>query len=94
MRFRIQMRPILDSESSDGSLFHRGNELKDDHPGFPRKSFAYHTITDTWVSAGETPKNHVTTIAVRWDNSIIIPSGEIRPRVRSPKVWRITPVSP
>ncbi len=28
MRFRIQMTPILDSESSDGSLFH--------HPGIYR----------------------------------------------------------
>ena len=79
---------------ADGSLFFRGNELKDDHPGFPKEALSYHTITDTWISAGKIPKNHVTTIAVKWGKEIIIPSGEVRPRVRSPIVWSITPVKP
>ncbi|WP_233903354.1 hypothetical protein [Stieleria maiorica] len=79
---------------ADGSLFLKGNELKDDHPGFVKKSLAYHTITDTWIEAGPVPQNQVTTIAVKWDGSIIIPSGEIRPRVRSPKVYRVTMTSP
>ncbi len=74
---------------ADGSLFHRTDQLRDNHPGFPKQAFAYHTITDTWASAGPTPQNHVTTIAVKWDDAIIVPSGEIRPRVRSPKVWRV-----
>jgi N-acetylneuraminic acid mutarotase len=71
---------------ADGSLFFKGNELKDEHPGFPKEALAYHTITDTWTSAGEMPRNHVTTLAVEWDGAIIVPSGEIRPRVRSPNV--------
>jgi SSS family transporter len=75
---------------ADGSLFHRADQLRDDHPGFPREALAYHTITDTWVSAGATPSNQVTTIAVNWGKSIIIPSGEIRPRVRSPQIWRVS----
>ena len=74
---------------ADGSLFFRGNELKDNHPGFPKEAFGYHTITDTWTSLGTTPANHVTTTAVKWRDRIILPSGEIRPRVRSPKVWSI-----
>ncbi len=74
----------------DGSRFHQGADLGDQHPGFPLKSFAYHTITDTWITAGSTPANQVTTTAVRWDDQIIIPSGEIRPKVRSPKVWSVT----
>ncbi|MCH1439051.1 MAG: sodium:solute symporter, partial [Rubripirellula sp.] len=53
-------------------------------------AWAYHTITDTWVSAGKTPENQVTTIAVEWDNAIVIPSGEVRPRVRTPNVWKVT----
>lgn len=77
---------------ADGKRFHQGNELKDNHPGFPKEALTYHTITDTWTSAGPIPENHVTTIAVKWDDSIIIPSGEIRPRVRSAKVFRVTPV--
>lgn len=75
-------------------LFFKGNELKDAHPGFIKQSLAYHTITDTWTEAGSTPANHVTTIAVKWDDDIIVPTGEVRPRVRSPKVFRVTPVRP
>ncbi|MBT5926263.1 MAG: sodium/solute symporter [Verrucomicrobia bacterium] len=78
---------------ADGSLFFRGNELKDNHPGFPKEALTYHTITDTWISAGTMPANHVTTNPVKWGERIIIPSGEIRPRVRSSKIWSITPVA-
>ena len=74
---------------ADGSLFDQADRLRDDHPGFPKQAWVYHTITDTWTSAGSTPANHVTTIAVRWNDAIVIPSGEIRPRVRSPKIWQV-----
>lgn len=70
------------------------DELKDNHPGFPKEAFAYHTITDSWTRVGETPASPVTTNAVRWGDSIILPSGEIRPRVRSPHIWKITPSTP
>ena len=112
---------------SDGALWGKADELKDDHPGFPRKTYLYHTITDTWVEvfnklsdenlkkrvedlvsrglsradaqnrvdkqqeSGSSPANHVTTIPVLWGDSIIIASGEVRPRVRSPKIWKVTP---
>lgn len=75
----------------DGSLFGKADELKDEHPGFPKEALSYHTITDTWTSAGKIPGNQVTTSAVIFDKQIVIPSGEIRPRVRSPKVWSVTP---
>ena len=75
---------------ADESNFFKVDELRDKHPGFPKEAWAYHTITDTWVSAGTTPQNQVTTIAVEWDNAIVIPSGEIRPRVRTPNVWKVT----
>ncbi len=78
---------------ADGSLFFKGSELKDTHPGFPKRAWAYHTITDTWIPAGPTPANQVATVPVKWGNSFIIVSGEIRPRVRSPKIWQITPVT-
>ncbi len=76
----------------DGSLFSQTDLLKDDHPGFPKQALVYHTITDTWTSAGEVPLNQVTTTPVRWEGAIVIPSGEWRPRVRTANVWRITPV--
>ena len=73
----------------DGSLFDKIDELKDDHPGFPKKIFAYHTITDTWVEAGEMPQNQVTTHAVPWDDRFLLVSGEVRPRVRTRDVWQL-----
>lgn len=74
---------------ADGSLFFKADELKDEHPGFPKESFAYHTITDTWTLLGTSPANHVTTTAVKWRDRIVIPSGEVRPRIRSPKIWSV-----
>ncbi len=73
----------------DGKLFERTEELRDDHPGFPRTIYTYHPATDSWRSLGESPVNQVTTPAIHWDDSIVLVSGEIRPRVRTPKVWRI-----
>ena len=75
---------------TDGKLIYKADSLRDDHPGFPKQAWAYHTITDTLTSLGEIPVNQVTTTAVKWDNRIIIPSGEIRPRVRSNQVWAVS----
>lgn len=71
---------------ADGSLFETAGGLKDNHPGFNKTVFVYHTITDTWTTAGNMPACHVTTTAIKTDNGIIIPSGEIRPRVRTPDI--------
>ena len=81
-----------------GENFFKADELKDDHPGFVKTTLAYHTITDTWIEGGKQPANHVTTspVVVKPDKNdpktwqIIMASGEIRPRVRSPKIWSIT----
>ena len=75
-----------------GRLAPQTDELKLEHPGFPKTTFAYHTITDTWIEAGDLPANQVTTPAVRWGDAIIVASGEIKPRVRTPKVWAVRPV--
>ena len=74
-----------------GELFDQTELLKDDHPGFPREMLAYHTITDSWATVGSTPANQVTTTAVWWNDSIAIASGEVRPRVRTPAVWLVSP---
>ena len=71
--------------------------LYENHPGFSRDIWVYHTITDTWAKAGKFPESliagrtagsHVTTAAVRWGEHIVIPGGELRPGVRSPKTWQ------
>jgi len=68
------------------------NRLRDrEHAGFSRDVLSFHTITKTWGKAGEMPAAPVTTTAVRWGDDVIIPSGETRPGVRSPAVYRGTP---
>lgn len=64
-----------------------------EHPGFPKTAYKYHTITDTWDEYATIPANQVTTPAVRWGKAIFLVSGEVRPRVRSTKVWMILPLS-
>lgn len=64
-----------------------------EHPGFPRKILAYHTITDTWKTVLNLPVNQVSTSAVSWQGRWVLPSGEIKPGVRSPAVWSLI-VSP
>ncbi|MDF1656876.1 MAG: sodium/solute symporter, partial [Verrucomicrobiales bacterium] len=76
---------------ADGRLFARSDELKDEHPGFPKLSFAYHTITDTWIDAGSLPQNQVTTEVISRGDELFLVSGEIRPRVRTPAAWKIKP---
>ncbi len=77
---------------ADGTLAERADTLRLDHPGFPKRVLAYHTITDTWVHAGTSPANQVTTTAVPWGDRFVIASGEVKPRVRSPRVWAIQPI--
>lgn len=66
-------------------------------PLFTNKVLAYHTITDTWAEVNEMPKGVVTTTATRWheqQDMIVIPSGEIKPGVRTPEVQGVTLSSP
>jgi cyclically-permuted mutarotase family protein len=56
---------------------------------YSRDVLAYHTITDTWVKVGRLPNPPpVTTDAIKWKDTIVIPSGEIRPGIRTPSVIR------
>lgn len=83
---------LLVLSGDDGSLFHQTDALRDSHPGFPRETLAYHTLTDTWSSFGPSPQNQVTTSPVLWNGRIVLASGELRPRVRTPAVWMIEPI--
>ena len=65
-------------------------KLDKEHPGFQRNVRAFHTLTETWTDLRDMPTRTppVTTPAVRWGADVVIPSGEIRPGVRSPIIWR------
>ncbi len=67
----------------DGSGDDRVSELGERWPGFSCDILAYHTITGTWVRLGGMAYGAVTTTAVPWNGGIVIPSGEIRPRIRT-----------
>jgi SSS family transporter len=78
----------------DGAHFAETQTLGDAHPGFSRKAYAYHTITDTWTPwAGEAPGT-VTAPALLWDNGFVIPGGEDRPGHRMASVAAAKRVTP
>jgi N-acetylneuraminic acid mutarotase len=54
------------------------------HPGFLTTILEF---DNGWRTAGQLPAARVTTPAVEWRGRIVIPSGEVRPGVRSPEVW-------
>lgn len=61
------------------------------HPGFSDEILAYHAITDTWVSLGRAEQPlPVATTAIVAGKEIVIPSGEIRPGVRTPGVLTVS----
>ena len=73
------------------------NGAGDAHPGFDGKVWAYDSITDTWVAAETLPESAgikgdlpisvpVTTPVVEWKGKFIVPTGEIKPGIRSPQV--------
>ncbi|MCL5098022.1 MAG: sodium/solute symporter [Candidatus Omnitrophica bacterium] len=66
------------------------------HPGFSRDIVVYSTKTGDWeVQPGALPfASPVDTLAVPWGNSIVIPTGEIRPGVRSLQVWKAVSPGP
>ena len=73
------------------SVIHSGKSMEDfAHPGFPRKAYFYNTITDAWSEAGDIPLNPVTTPAVKYGDNVYIVSGEVSPRVRTNKIWRVS----
>jgi len=76
------------SEGDDISLAqHERDSLWLHHPGFNTDILLYNTITDNWFSAGELEAEApAVTSAVMWQNKVIIPSGEIRPGIRTDQV--------
>ncbi len=81
---------IIVLSGDDGSLYTRTDELKDAHPGFPLITYVFNTQENVWREAAASPANQVTTLATVFAGQVIIPSGEIRPRVRTPNVWSVS----
>ena len=70
-------------------------KILETHGGFARDILAYHPGRDAWRVVAHSPEPlPVTTIAVPWSGALVLPSGEVRPGVRTTAVLRVTPVAP
>lgn len=59
------------------------------HPGFPRTALRYDRRHDRWSAASDVPFSLATAPTTLWQSRIVIPNGEVRPRVRTPEVWSL-----
>jgi N-acetylneuraminate epimerase len=74
-------------EQKNKELIKEKIALLEAHAGFTSEVMLYNTITDTWEKTNPLPSGSpVTTTAIKWDDDIIIPSGEIKAGVRTPRI--------
>lgn len=63
----------------------------ENHTGFSRRVLQLDLAENAWSDAGELPfPAPVTTTAARWRNCIVLPTGEVRPGIRTNQVWTLT----
>ncbi len=84
--------PVVDGRilllaGDDGSR--AGFTPLDQHPGFPKTILAYDPALNRWSESGEVPAPRATVPCVEWRGMFVVPSGEMRPGVRSPEVWSL-----
>jgi N-acetylneuraminate epimerase len=62
-------------------------EVQAMHPGFSKEVLLYNTVTDEWSVRGHIPFDvPATTTAFKWGDCVMIPSGEIKAGVRTPRI--------
>ena len=75
----------------DGSR--AGFQPVDKHPGFVGESISLAAsepgALSWWQSRGSVNAPRATVPAVKWCGLVVVPSGEVRPGVRSPEVWSV-----
>lgn len=80
-----QISQVVDSVDKLRNQIH---DHLNNHPGFSKDILFYHTITNTITKNGEAPfQLPVTTNVILNEGKIFIPSGEVRPGVRTPDVF-------
>lgn len=80
-------------ESLKKELIIKKNHLLSTHPGFDRSILFYDTRSNIWTQAGIMPyETPVTTPVYKWGRSIILPCGEIKAGIRSPRIIAMKPV--
>lgn len=85
-RLNLQIEAAKNAASKD-SLLQIKEAFLNHHPGFSSLVLSYNTNTGKWTEIGQIPfEPPVTTVAFPWKGKIVIPSGEIRPGVRTDRV--------
>jgi N-acetylneuraminic acid mutarotase len=59
------------------------------HKGFSNQILCFDWKSGEWHAAGPLAAARVTTPCVIWSQRAIIPSGEVRPGIRSPEIWSV-----
>ena len=73
------------------TLINQKNQLQETHPGFSKEVLMYQANTNQWQVIATIPfDTPVTTTAVKWNDAIYLPTGEIKAGVRSPKIIKAT----
>lgn len=75
-------------------LVEQKNSLQATHPGFSKEVLVYDALKDNWKIIGNIPfETPVTTTAIKWGESFLIPSGEIKAGVRSFTILSVKMIS-
>jgi len=68
-------------------LWNEKDAMLTNHPGFSKDILAFNTLLKSWEKIDQiTGESPVTTTAFSWNGTIVIPSGEVRPGIRTSKV--------
>jgi len=77
----------ISNETERKALLEQKDKLLSEHPGLYRDVLLFNTISGKWTVIGELPGYvQVTTSAIWWNNKVFIPSGEIKPGIRTDEV--------
>jgi len=80
-----ELAHLINTSEDPGIWISKRDSFMVNHPGFNRSIWSFHTITRSWTLLDSLPFNpQVTTTAFRWEDQIIIPSGEVSPCIRTP----------
>ncbi|MFM8216672.1 MAG: hypothetical protein ACKN82_18815, partial [Pirellula sp.] len=59
-----------------------------EHRGFSKAIYGFDITRNRWTQSTDSlPISHVTVPCVAWADGWVVPSGEIRPGIRSQEVW-------
>ncbi len=83
----ISPHELLIASGDDGSKL--GFKPETEHPGFPRDTLLFDTVTNAWHQAEPVPFSRATAPTTEWQGDFIIPNGEARPGYRTNEVWRL-----